>query len=218
MTTITEKQLIESLKSLKGIKPRQEWASLLKSQILAEKQVEIKVQPARFADLGNIFSAMFSQRKLAYSLAAILILIAGAFGLANLSLFEKAPQKSTASLTGQTSKTVQIEAQKKAVALNSKIRDLNQALKNNPVQDPQTIKNIKNIADSLKVLADVPGTDLSQSHDIKDLYQTLVLNQVYDLKQSTLTIEQKKALTEIQDLYNQGKYSEALEKILLINK
>ena len=212
MTTITEKQLIESLKSLKGIKPRQEWASLLKSQILAEKQVEIKVQPARFADLGNIFSAMFSQRKLAYSLAAILILIAGAFGLLKIlpTGTGTVSQKSVALLTAQTNKVAQVDP--KVVAV---IKNLNQTLKNNPVQDPQVIQNI---AASLKTLADVPGSNLTTSPDMQDLYKTVVANQIEDLQKTTLTNDQQKILAETVQLYNTGKYSDALEKILSINQ
>jgi hypothetical protein len=38
------------------------------------------------------------------------------------------------------------------------------------------------------------------------------------LQKTTLTDDQKKTLTEVEDLYTQGKYADALEKILLINK
>jgi len=215
MTEITEKQLIYKLHTLKEIKPRKEWASLLKSQILAEKK-EVVLHQAGFTDFisavlrfgsGQIFS-----RKFAYSFAAVLILIAGAFGLARLLPSGTAPQNSTASLTQQT--RTQSEAEKKVVAnLSEKIKDLKQALIVNPKQDSQTVKGI---ADSLKTLADLSGNDLDQ--DVEDLYRTLVWSQIYDLQHSTLTDKGIKVLSKIEGLTDQEKYTEALEEILLINK
>ena len=88
-------------------------------------------------------------------------------------------------------------------------------MKNNPIQDPQTIKDIAN---SLKTLADVPGTDLTVNPDVKDLYKTVVESQIADLQKATLTADRKKTLSDAEDLYMQGKYTEALEMILLINQ
>jgi hypothetical protein len=178
---------------------------------------------------------------LAYAFAVVLFLIVGVFGFANHTVpgdvlfpVKKIAEQSQAALTGQT-------ALKQNVAnLNSRINDLSQvakegkkdnipsaiseintnvsvlaqSLKDNPAQDPQTIKDI---AASLKTLASVPGTDLSEFQEIKDLYQMVAQSQIDNLEKTTLTEEQNKALAEIKDLYEQGKYTEALEKILLIN-
>ena len=232
MTKITQKQLIESLSQLKEIKPRQEWASLLKSQILAEKQADIKTvnNPAKFAGFSN----MFFQKKLAYSFAVILLLVVGAFGFIKLLPAGQAT-KQTAALTGQTGLNQDV------AVLSSRINDLATAskdgktsnipsaiseiktnvsqvakgLKSNSVNDPQTIKEI---ASSLKTLADVPGTDLSTNSDLQNLSQIVVQSEIADLQKTTLTDDQKKTLVEAQDLYNQGKFTPALEKILLISK
>ena len=40
MVKITQEQLIESLNQLKEIKPKKEWAVLLKSQILTEQMID----------------------------------------------------------------------------------------------------------------------------------------------------------------------------------
>ena len=240
MTKITQKKLIESLKQMKEIKPRQEWASLLKSQILADLPASATPKAlqagkkADFAGFMNTFSSVFSQRKLAYSFAAILLLVAGAFGL--VKLFPSGGVVTqTASLTQQTPLSQNV------VAFNSNINDLAAAakdgktnnmpsaiskvganasklaksLKANPTQDPQTIKEL---ASSLKTLADVPGTDLSQNTDMQDLYQTVVQNQISDLQKATLTVDQQTTLKLAEDLYGQGKYEDALTQILLINK
>ncbi|MCX6722529.1 MAG: hypothetical protein NT094_00480 [Candidatus Staskawiczbacteria bacterium] len=255
MSKITEKQLIEQIKTLKEIQPRKEWAVLLKSQILTEKpafaesfvetkQIGIKVveQPAKSVGIMDILSFIFSQKKLAYSFAVILFLIVGTFGFMGYTMpgdllfpVKKIAEQSQASLTGQTSINQDV------AKLNSRINDLSQVakkgrmdnipsaiseininakalaknLKSDLVKNPQTIKEI---AVSLKTLANIPGADLSETPNVKDLYQIVVESQIADLQKTTLTDDQKKVLIDIEELYKQGKYSEALEKILLINK
>jgi hypothetical protein len=251
MTKITEKQLIESLKQMREIKPRKEWAVLLRSQILAEKKTESKIvaQPAKFAEfIGMISSSLFqpfstaqSRQKIAYSFAAFAFVVIGLVGFAESSMpgdlmfpAKKMAEQSQAALTGQTGLKNNI------VALNSRINDLAQVakegkkssipsaideiktnakdlaftLKANPVSDQKTLKEI---AASLKTLANVPGTDLSENSDVRDLYQTVVQRQITDLQKTTLTEAQKTTLTEIESLSEQGKFAEALEKILLID-
>jgi len=243
MTKISQKQLIESLKQLKEIKPRQEWAVLLKSQILAEKQVDMKVpeRQARMVGIMDVISSVFFQRKLAYAFASVLFLVIGVFGFANYTVpgdllfpVKKIAEQSQAALSGQTL------LKQDVATLNNRINDLAQVakdgrkdnipsaiseinanvsqlaknLKDNPTNDPQTMKAIAN---SLKVLADVPGTDLTANPAVRDLYQTVVHSQIADLEKTTLTDGQREALAQAEGLYNQGKYTDALEKILLIN-
>ena len=245
MARITQKQLIESLKQMKEIKPRKEWAVLLKSQILTGREIKVQEQPAQFAGFVNavlrLRSGQIFARKFAYAFAVVLFLIVGVFGFAQRTVpgdllfpVKKISEQSQATLTGQTglkqdvatlnsriNDLVQVAKQGRTDNIPSAISEVNadvsqlvKNLKNNPVKDSQTIKEI---ASSLKTLADVPGTDLSGNSDVKDLYQTIVQSQLADLQKTTLTDGQEIALTEAEDLYNQGKYADALEKILLIN-
>ena len=233
-------QLIESLKQLKEIKPRKEWAILLKSQILADKQIEIKVPERQAKSIGimDIFSSLFFQRKLAYAFAVVLFLIVGVFGFAEYTMpgdllfpMKKIAEQSQASLTGQpglvatfnnrinelaqVAKDGRIDNMPSAIdEIKINASELAKNLKDNPAQDPQIFKDI---AISLKTLANVPGTDLSENQSVKDLYQAVAQNQIADLEKTTLTEDQKNTLTEIKDLYFQEKYTDALEKILLIN-
>ena len=241
MTNKTEEQLIEQIKSLKEIKPRKEWALLLKSKILTcpsealAKEGQILAQSVSFAD---ILKSVFFQRKLAYSFAAVLLMVLGAFGFAQNTVpgdllfpVKKIAEQSQASLTGHTG------LKQNAVVLNNRINDLVQVakagksnnisstideikanatelakdLKDNPVDDPQTLKDI---AVSLKTLASVPGTDLKSNPGIEVLYQIVAQQQIDELKKSTLTASQQEMLIEIEDLYSKGDYSTALEKIL----
>jgi len=243
MAKITQEQLIESLKQLKEIKPNREWASLLRSTLL-ENKVPGRMTgsvPAQKVSFMNAFSSVFSPRKMAYSFAAFLFLIVGLFSFSRFAvpgdtLFstKKVAEQTQAALTGQTAVSQDV------LALNNRINDLIQVskegrtgnlpsaideikanasaltknLKSNTVNDPQTIKSI---ASSLKILADVPGTDLSASQDMKDLYQTVVESQITDLQKATLTDDQKNTLTQAEDLYSQGKYAEALELLMASN-
>ncbi len=235
MTKISEKQLIEGLKTLKEIKPRQEWASLLKSQILTENKVEVKM------GIMDVFSSLIFQKKMAYSFAVLLFMVVGVFGFASFTVpgdllfpVKKMAEQSTASLSGQTavkqnvltlntriSELAQVAKQGRTKSLpsamsevNENVKELAQKIKDQPVQDSATLKEI---AASLKTLAEVEGTDIVENTDVKDLYQMVVEGQIADLEKTTLTEEQTLMLQEVKDLYEQGDYPAALEKILTIN-
>ena len=243
MAKITQGQLIGTLSQLKEIKPRKDWAVLLKSQILAEptyaKSFGVAKKVSIFDVISNFktrngypqISNLFS-RRMAYAFAVVMLLIVGIFGLSELT---NMPAQSPAALTAQ------VPLKQSVANLNTKINDLAQVAKigkqnsipatiKNEIQtnaktlaknlndnpaDPQTIKEI---AGGLKVLADVPGTDLIVNPDVRDLYQAVVQSQIADLYKMTLPADQKEILNEVQDLYLHGKYADALEKILLINK
>jgi len=208
MTKITEEKLIESLKQLKEIKPNQEWASLLRSQVFlsAEASAKVEAEPARFAGFMNVFS----QRQFAYSFAAILLLVAGAFGLVKLFPSNTAPQQ-TASLIGNVAD------------LSTQITELQ---KNSNASSPTNLKTAKAVADDIqkikqlqtKTLADVSGTSnekaLSNVLSLADsALAPLVQSEIADLQKTTLTADQQKILAQAQDLYNKADYSGALEKI-----
>ena len=245
MSKITQKQLISQLKELKEIKPRQEWVSLLKSQIIVEKKAEVQTKvidnPAQFAGFASImdmFSSTVFQKRLAYSLATLALMIVGVLGFVKYESPASVKQvavQSQASLLGQVALKqnatnlsnkvnglAQATKSNRAAATSSALRDINsnakdlaESLKTNKTNDPETLKEI---AVSLKTLADVSGTDLTKNPDVNDLYQTVVENQISDLQKTTLTDNQKIILTKAEDLYKAGKYSDALEQILLINQ
>jgi len=241
MSKITQKQLIDQLRTLKDIKPRQEWAVLLKSQIFLSAETSVKAE-AEKPGIMDIFTSVFFQRKLAYSFAVLAFMIVGVLGFAQLTMpgdllfpIKKMAEQSQASLTGQTAfkqnvatlnsrindlaqvaKEGRTNSIPSAISeISANVKDLAQKLKDGPTQDSQTLKEI---ASSLKTLASVPGTDLTENKDVKDLYQTVVQGQIADLEKTTLTDEQKLTLEEIKVLYDEGKYTDALEKILLISK
>ena len=209
---MTEEKLIETIKQLKEIKPRKEWAVLLKSQILAEKQVaSVKAQSVSFT---NVFSAVFASRKLVYSFAAIALLVVGAFGL--MKLYPVGDVGRQAALTQNVAE------------INTKIAELTKDLNPDSFKDVASAKKVADGVQAIKKLqtktfADMQGTpeEKSLSNAITSVDKTLaplVRNEMSDLQNTTLTDAQKEILKSAQDLYSRGKYAEALEEIMTINK
>lgn len=243
MTKTTQKQLIEELKALKDIKPRQEWVILAKSQIFNNAEDRgVIVNPARKASIFDVIASINIQRRLAYSFASLVFIFVGLVGFAQYTMpgdllfpVRKITERSEAALAGQT------ELRQNAATLNNRINDLAKAakdgkkdnipatiseintkaselvkdIKQKTVEDPETLKEI---AASLKVLADVTSADqdLENTADVKDLYQAVVESQIADFKTATLTDEQAIILLEAEALYEKGENVEALEKILEI--
>jgi len=205
-------KLISQLKALKEIRPRENWVVFTKSKILSTEQIKAT----------NIFSILASRfyiqnsKKLAYVFALLLFVVAGIF-----------------SFPGNAPVDNQAVIKKNVVALSNVVNDLAKqgktdsvinGIKTNALElarnlnaNPADPDVMKGVAVSLKTLANISGVDLSLDADIENLYQTVVKNQITDLEKSTLTDEQKVKLAEIKELYNNKKYAEALEKILLIN-
>lgn len=210
MDTKEQKQLIEKMQMLRDIKPNREWVLLTKSEILnSNAKMEPKIgiwNLIRNLDLGF----RISPRRIAYSFATLLLVVAGFVGFTNFTT----PDEQIVAVSKQTP-----EVRQKVVAINSKIKDLTQELRMNPEQNPQTIKDI---VASLKTLADVPGTDLTSTStlnaDLQDLYGVIAANQITALQKTTLTDAQQKIISKAMELYNDGKYNEALEMVLMINK
>ena len=91
-------------------------------------------------------------------------------------------------------------------------------------KDSQSIKSIalqiKKIEDNKKELQTL-GVDLGdtqESKDLNDALAPLVQREIDDLEKTTLTEEQLIKMQLVKDLYADGKYSDALEEILTLNK
>lgn len=215
MTKITEKQLIESLRQLKAIKPRKEWAVLLKSQILSGERVKAII-PAQKISFSDILLSVFAPKKLAYVFAVILFLIIGIFGFTRYTSVDNQTvlKQNVAALSNGIN---DLAKQGKTESVINEIQTRASELARNTKSADAAVK--KEIAASLKTLADVTGVDLSANPDVNNLYQNVVQQQISDFEKATLTDSQKTALSKAEDLYNQGNYESALDIILTqINK
>lgn len=224
---MTQKDLIKSLRELRKIEPRKEWAVLLKSQIL-ESQVKKEIV-AEKVNFWSFVRNMASAPKFAYSLAgfAALVLVAGGLwgnsllwqkhSVAGVSVFKEdvialGTTVKSAAEASKTGNKENIPAAMKNLTANAS--QLTQGIKSKSADQ----QDLKLIGTALKVLADVSGTDLAGDSSVKNLYQTLVEEQLTELKKTTLTTEQEKALLEAEKLYNNKEYVGSLERILTINQ
>lgn len=238
---VTEKQLIAKLQTLKQIKPRENWVFFAKANILGSEAAAF--QAVKKPGFKEVFGGMFGltlQRKLAYSFATVALMFAGVFGFAQYTLpgdmlFEvkKITEQSQAALVRESDVKSNVETFKKRshdlseVVKNNKegnkvsaIQEVKDASKNLAAAIEKDSKLVKEIAMEIKnnqtLLSVLGEEDLRETSDI--LYKAIDSQMIAELEKMTLQEEQVKALEEIKVLFKEGKYSEALEKILLINE
>lgn len=228
---MTEEQLTSKLQELKQIKPRKEWVVLAKSQILGNNVFNSKIDGNSV--LLDILRLIF-QRKFAYSLVAFLFVTAGLFGFMKYVLPDnktqsvKVAQQSQENLVSIKSDIEDFKAKSKNLSeiakLNSQditsaveeVKDAAKGLTDAIEKDPQLAKAVALEINNNKTYLDIPGGDgLKETSDI--LYKTIDNQMIEDLENTTLTESQQEALYIAKDLYNQGKYSYALESILLLD-
>lgn len=237
---MTEKQLISKLRELKQVKPRKDWVLLVKNEIL--KKEAVINQPAQ-ADFAGLFSstckAVF-QSKMAYSFATLLFIFAGAFGFVQyntiskdtLLLAENTAEQFQAALMAETSVKSTFETLKKKsndlatvktqkdgnVSFATKeLNDVAKSLTDAIVKDPSLAKKVAmGIASDQTLMAVFSVDDLKESSD--DLLRTLDDQMIEDIQKSkaTFTKERQDAVEEVLELYNEKKYAQAFEELLLI--
>jgi hypothetical protein len=219
---------------------------LTKNQILGANKVAPKAASVGWLSRAlKGIASLDSQRQLAYSFAAILLIFAGITGLAVNLLPTGTPvsvavknivEKSTASLTPEanvknkvadfTKKSQDLAAALKSAKGNSKtsipvainaVKDAAKSLTDAIVKDPASAKEVAlQVKESATLLSVNGSADLKETSDL--LYKTIDDQMIADLNKTTLTESQQQDLVKITDLYNQGKYSDVLEAILLINQ
>lgn len=230
---ITDKELIFKIQQLKQIKPKQEWVIFAKRQILGfsgavEEKIENKLTYQEI--FSNIFGLLF-QKKLAYALALVLLMVTGGVFIKydyNIKVKNNLPAAVLESERAIKENLETFKARSKTLAQEVKIRPQNISMVANEVKEaaksltemvqknPETAKAIALEVNNNKTYLEViESTDLKETSDI--LYKTIDNQMIEDLKKTTLTEEQQKAFDYIVNLYNQGKYSAALENILLFN-
>ncbi|MDP2741445.1 MAG: hypothetical protein Q8O66_02015 [bacterium] len=251
---MTEKQLILKIKRLNEIKPRKEWVVFTKSQVfegVVEKNILRKPFFAeKMSGVLDIFSILTHQRKLAYALASLALMIIGTFGFSQYTMpgdllfsVKKATEQSQTAFTGgnnlknnlenydrRVQDLVRVVKEKRGNNIPSAISEVKAsmagAVKSLTSAVTQKSKNIKEIAIEIKKIEDnkkqlkTLGIDIGATEGTKELDSVLaplVGSEIKDLEKASLTEEQKAELEAIKEFYNNGKFAEALEGILLIN-
>jgi len=234
-----EKELIGEIRELRQIKPNKDWVSLTKSQILGEDQgvrgglwgllINYWYKPA-LATVLTVFVLFglfgISQNSLPGDL---------------LYPIKKITEKSQAVFVSEEEKPkVQLELANKRVEELNKIAQANQVQKLAPaikeVQtsvsqvtknlvksekfDKETVEEIVNLKKNLEKAETTLATKIGSEED-EQIIESCTKKQasmlIEDLKTRTLTEEKAKILEEMEKLFEEGKYSEALE-LYLINQ
>ena len=229
---MTEKQLIAKIRELGQIKPRKDWVVLTKSQIFGEELTQPRVL------------SIFSYWKPALAGCFAVFILFGVLGFAKNSLpgdplyiIRKAAHFGQAILTSETDKPAyqlklandRLEDLTKATAknlaptINEYQANISQAVKelsridaatSSPtiikkiVQETKKLKENKQKAESLGVVID--GTE-----ELDNALGKMAGNLIEDLEKRTLTEEKENILNKMRELFEQGKYSEALEMYLI---
>jgi len=240
MPKLTQKQVISAVKDLKSIKPNQEWVSLLKSQILTEKAFvrTIPATPVRKVSIFDVLASVMFQRKFAYALAAFVFVITGMFGFAQYTVpgdllfpVKKISEMKTSPLAiavMRSDDALKVAKSNKDVypAIGELKASLADAAKNLVATITADKDSLKTISEEIKKIEEnkrqlqTLGIDIGSTQETKELDNALaplVKSELTDLGETTLTDEQKESLTKAQELYDQGKYSDALEVILTIS-
>ncbi|TSC53744.1 MAG: hypothetical protein LiPW31_314 [Microgenomates group bacterium LiPW_31] len=215
---VTENQLIAKIRKLSQIKPRKDWVVLTKSQILGA--VDVKHQPFYFPFFKPAFAGL-----------VVVFILFGAFGYNSvknslpgdsLYVIRKVAHLGQAILTSETDKPAY-----QLKLANDRLEDLtiSQAVKELSKVDaatssPTVIKKIVQEAKKIeenKQKVESLGVVIDGTEELDDALGKIAGDLIVDLENRTLTEEKENILNKMRELFEQEKYSEALE-LYLINQ
>lgn len=243
-------ELSDTIKQLKEIKPRREWVSLLRSEILtpAENRQPIAQNDIFIAErrtrIWDMVSDVMSHRRFAYASATFVFMVVAFLGFARYTMPGDVlyPIKKVAEQQIQTPLKIAYNRSEELMAIvkENKTQNLEPAITEYRASISDAVKNLTDAlaVDSNKeavaqVIAEVKkiqenqqqletlgvnvggGEEMSQ---LNTMLASIVETQIADLEKLTLTEPQQEVLKQAKELYEEESYSDALEKILEINK
>lgn len=244
---MTEKELIDKIKELKQIKPREDWVLLTKRRIFGPEKVSqgpISISP--------IISVISLKWRPAYILTFIITVIVGlTFTFAQSTVpgdFLYPVKKLTE--TAQVKFSSEIQKPKIYLELaNKRLEDLDRIAKQNLVGNlaPTIAEFQANVSEAAKDLVKLEATTSSDPRLMKEIVAQikkleknkkkiealgievgeieqldlplaqLVEREIEDLEKRNLTEDQHKLLEEAKEDFQAGDFAQALEKILLLS-
>ncbi|MFA5878069.1 MAG: DUF5667 domain-containing protein [Candidatus Staskawiczbacteria bacterium] len=233
---MNDKDLIKKLQGLKEIKPSQDWASLLKRQIVGEQSK---------TSVFEVFPRMFFQRRLAYATISVFAVVLGVVGFAQYTVpgdflfsVKKATERSQGALLAsgtpseynldivnrRMEELAGILKDNKTGNVDSAVQEIKDGIAQAIKDIPANVDNFASIAPKIQKIqrtkrdVEVLGVImLQESNQLNDALAPLVANEIKALDQATnLDLTQQRTLDEIKAHYEKGEYTAALEKILLI--
>ena len=234
---MTEKELIGKIRGLRQIKPNRDWVSLTKSQILGEEK--------KYTSL--FLFPVLKLRPVYAGLIAVLILFGLLGFAQNslpgdpLYSIKRITEKSQAVFVSEEEKPAfqlklandrledltKASAKNLAPTINEFQANISAAAKNLAKIDATTTDSvvIKKIVEETKKLergkqkVESLGVVIEgeETEEFAQALANMVGNLIEDLKTRTLTEEKEEILNQMKELFEEGKYSEALE-LYLINQ
>ena len=226
---MTESDIVKKIRELRKIQPRKDWVSLTKTQILGEEPrfsffpyfkpafaglIAVLVILGVFGFAKNSLpgDSLYVVRKVIEKSRAVFVsekdLPAFQLQLANDRLEElsRAPVKNLAptinefqqNLSSAAKNLAKMQATTSTPAVIKKI-----------VEETKKLEENKQKIESLGVVI-----DKKSSAELDTALKSVVENLIGDLEKRTLTEEQTEVLDEIKQLFQEGKYSDALELYL----
>jgi len=240
---MNEKQLISKIRQLRQIKPNKEWVSFTKTQILGE---EIGYRE-RFIEVFEVFSHTLFQTRLAYAAVTVFLVLIGMFGFAQntvpgdflFSIKKTAERTQGVFVSGNQQPKYNLEIVNKRledltrIAINNQVKNLSSAIDELQSSVSEAAKSlierngsIKEIAQEVKKIernkqvVESLGIVIDENEELKELDNALsqvVQREINSLEDASLTEESQGILEEAKIDYENGNYSQALEKILQIS-
>lgn len=234
---MTQEELTHKIEGLRQIKPRKEWVFLTKNSIIGNEEKAV-FSPGKNGNLFNEFVNLLTGLKkyrVAYALAALLFILAGAGGLvslhsgtnnegvAGLSAAQEAVRNDIELLKVKSQNLTEItkDSQKKedidlAVKEVEEItKGLIARLKKEPNLAREVALDIVKDTDKGRTYLEISGSEkLKETSDV--LYKTIVEQMIKDMEGIVLTESQQESLNAAKEIYDSGDYAKAMEGILLI--
>lgn len=241
-----EKDLIRQFKILREIKPRKDWVVLTKNRILEEPEVIQDVLPAQ-AGFPSRTVLPFLGWKLVLAPVIGVLIVVGLFGFAQNTVpgdflfpVKKVVETAQVDFSSQAEKPkahLKLANERlKEIAEASDVKNLAPAIKEFQANFSQTAKDlagmnvnvtssdpvfVKDMATQMQRLEEkekevrASGIEVGDTQNSKD---TIINYLITDLENRTLTEEDQKLLEEAKKYLEAKDYSQALIKILYINK
>lgn len=239
---MTEEQLIAKLKELRQIKPRENWVLLNKEEIFRRGRASTD-----FGFWGVLEGMRIILRhKYAFSSLVIALVLFGLFGFSqnslpgdylysirrigersqNVFVSEKDQSKHDLNIAGKRlDDLVKVAETKSARNLASAINEFQASISKAAeslakTKDPKIVQEIaleiKKLEEKTEQVKSL-GLEIGESEELENVLAEIVEREIKDLETRTLTEEQAEILIQAKSDFEAGNYSDALEKILLIN-
>jgi hypothetical protein len=233
---MTEKQLISKLSYLRDVKPSEDWVVLTKRKVLGSlDESAFMVNPSVDRHgwdkmFTNFVSGVLLEKKIIYSFAVFLLVFIGGFGFMQQWQIQPSQEIATNSSAALVEVRGNIEVLKtksqvldKIIQTNSQdislaLKDVKEAvkvlafsIKDNPSLAKEVALEIQNNGTLATIIHEVDNKQSSES-----LYHAVLMPLIQELNnnQENLSESQKATLKEAHEMYDEGKYSAALELLL----